>query len=247
MIFRLMHGGVRENLALTPVIDEWKLRGMSRPLIVETTMPELFKGNPAVDGFNGVQREACIDFDILEEPSIGMHPIDMYALATFGDNRLTSRRMRVFSLPRHKTVPDTVYVGQRFAQEYDEIYDGIMHRFLKVAVTGYCDAQIGDVTACLEDAKLFIGMDEDVTWLAMTTSVPIVMHIGNRMPETCRPSREGAPFESVTGKCEFRDTCIKNSSSGFGNVYRVMCRKPEQVCQTITYDEVMAAIDRALA
>jgi len=255
MIFRLVHGGVRENLALTPVIREWRARNPSDRVLVETTLPEIFKKNPDVDGVGSwFDEDMAIDFDILEDPGLGLHPVDLYALAAFGDNRLQSRRMRVFDPPQQSHYGNfplpTVLVGTDFAARHHGLHESLMKRFSEVSMTGYCPNQIGDVCYSLSGSVLFVGCDEDVTWLAMTTKVPIVMLCGPRQPSACQPFREGVPFEPVAWKCDQMDNCLKkNAVSGFGNIYRVYCRKepPAIACENMVSEaELMSAVDRAL-
>jgi hypothetical protein len=252
VIFRLVHGSVRENLALVPVIREWRSRKLSESLFVETSMPEIFAKNPDVDGvgswFDG---EQSIDFDVLEDPGLGIHPIDLYALASLGDNRLQSRRMRVFEPPQscHESFkPPMVYVGIDFAAHHRGLHESLIRRFSSVSVRGYCPDQIGDVCHSLSAGTLFVGCDEDMTWLAMATEVPIVMLCGPRQPSACQPFREGVPFEAVAWKCDQKDTCLKNNAtSGFGNIYHIYCHKepPAIACKNkVSEVELMAAVDR---
>jgi hypothetical protein len=253
MIFRLVHGSVRENLALVPVIREWRSRNPREFLFVETSMPEIFSNNPDVNGVGSWASDECaIDFDLLDDPGLGIHPIDLYALASLGDTRLLSRRMRVFVSPRLSRFGgvdrSVVYVGLDFAAHHRGLHEALMRRFPAVSTVGYCPNQIGDICHLLSTGTLFVGSDEDITWLAMTTEVPIIMLCGPRHPSACQPFREGIPFETVAWKCDQRDTCLKeNASSGFGNIYHVYCRKepPAIACKNrVSESELMAAVDR---
>jgi len=252
VIFRLYHGGVRENLALTPIIHEWRLRKASDTLFVETMLPEIFQNNPEVDGVGPwFDEEAVIDFDLPNDPGIGIHPIDLYALTAFGDNRLQSRRMRVFSKPKNfDGASDAVFVGWKFAERHRDLHEALMRRFSSVCISGYAPRELGDIIAWLNVGKLFVGCDEDITWLAMASDIPIVMLCGPRQPSACQPFREGVPFEAVVWKCELMDQCLKkNVGSGFGNIYHVYCRKepPALACENrVTEKELMTAVERVL-
>jgi hypothetical protein len=124
-----------------------------------------------------------------------------------------------------------------------------MRRFPVVSVIGYCPTQLGDVCFDLAGGSLFVGCDEDITWLAMTTEIPIVMLTGPRQASSCQPFREGISFETVAWKCDLQDSCLKrNVAYGFGNIYHIYCRKePSIACENlVSKDELMAAVDRAL-
>ena len=254
MIFRLLHGGVRENLALTAIVHEWRLRNPADEVLVETSLPEIFSNNPDVKGVGQFPNDnLIIDLDVLRDPEIGIHPVDLYALAAFGDNRLLSRRMRVFVSDSAKDTPTSgqvVYVGQKFSQEHRQLCTAVEKRFVKVVTLSYEAQRLADlVTSLKTHGGLFIGCDEDMTWLAMTTDIPIVMLSGPRQPAACQAFREGVPFETVAWKCDLLDNCLKmNAANGFGNIYHVYCRKePELACEKlVTEDDLLAAIDGAL-
>jgi hypothetical protein len=251
MIFRLCHGGIRENLSLVPVIREWREREQSDKLFVETTHPEIFDGNPDVTAVGSwFDENHVIDFDLLDDPKIGIHPIDLYAMAAFGDNRLMSRRMKVFC---HSEINEdfsrVVCIGERFSQGHPQLRRAVCERFGQLCVIGYDANTIGDLVGRLNQCKLFIGCDEDITWLAMASQVPIVMLGGPRLPETCQPFREGVPFEVISWKCDKQDQCLKrNAQTGFGNVYRVSCQKtPGLSCENLVSEEdLMDAVNRII-
>jgi hypothetical protein len=249
-----MHGGMRENLSLIPVINEWKIRGMSSHLFIETTMPYLFLGNPSVDGVNiapthkewGKER-IVIDFDVLEEPAIGIHPIDLYALAALGDNRLVNRRISLFE-KSDCTEQTGIMVGLRFAADYPEAYLEIMKRFSVVSPVGFSEWNDGLTVSRIRKSKVYIGKNEDATWLAMATDVPIVMAVGELDVDVCRPFRHGIPFEALGVGCLKKSICRKRSSFGFGNVYNLDCQSDSKhVCRSVSTADVIAAIGKVLS
>jgi hypothetical protein len=249
MIFRLMHGGVRENLALTPTLREWKTRKPDEKVLVETSMPELFVGNPCVDEVGTwFEDTTLIDLDVVEEPVSGIHPVDLYALIALGDMRLGSRRMEVFATGAAAPVGD-VLVGNEFSLRHEGILKALQARFGSVSVIRYDRREVGVTVSLLVQAKLFVGCDEDATWLAMTTDVPMVMCCGPRLVRQCRPFRAEVPFEAVTWKCDLADSCARRFSSyGFGNMYYVHCpRLLRTACEAlVTETDVMAAVDKVL-
>ena len=245
MIFKLIHGGVKENLVLTTILREWRRRHPQDAILLETSRPEIFIGNADVTAVGSWKEDAAvIDFDILEVPSFDMHIMDIYAFAAFGDNRLLSRRM-VTGYPIAPCHGVQLLMGMRFVEEHSGIVFAI-HEKYDAFILEYAPAEIEDALARLSSSAVYVGCDEDATWLAMATDIPIVMLTGPYQPKNVRPFREGLPFESVAGKCEFMRDCIKKSSSMFGNVYYPNCRNSKkQACEVgITSDDVLAAIDR---
>lgn len=248
MVFRLIQGGVRENLCLIPVIHEWKMRNTTEDLFLETAMPELFSANKDLTGIGTwFDVEALIDFDLMNDVGFDAHLIDLFAMTAFGDNRLLSRRMDLgFKTPAQGK--NQVYIGEICAKKHPEIFQQVQCQH-QTSIVKYDPDEVETLFGMMASGKAFVGCWEDMTWLAMTTDIPIVMLSGPHLPKKIRPFREGRPFEAVASKCEYMKDCVRHySSSGFGFMYHVWCRNENpMICESVSGDEVLVALNRVLA
>ena len=225
------------------------VRNPKDELFLETSMPELFACNADVTGVGSwFDAETVVDFDLLNDAGFDSHIMDLYALSALGDCRLLSRRM-VLEGPAQKTEP-LILAGEVFASRHPDILQSISSRFSPISVLAYDPSNIEGLRSLLTFGRLYVGCDEDITWMAMTADIPIVMLTGPRVPKNIRPFRVNIPFEPIACKCEFMSDCVKRfSSSGFGNLYHVFCRRePIMACESLVCcADVESAAARILA
>jgi hypothetical protein len=247
MVIKLLHGGVRKSLILTSIIHECKIRYPQDEILLETTNPEIFNGNPDVDQIGFFKGKSIIDLDVIVDSIFDAHLMDVYSLAILGDVRLRSRRMRVFHPYQDIKVPDVVYVGELFSNRYPEIVKQIALSYPKMSVLGYSANDLCLLVNLLSQGKAFVGCAEDMSWVAMATNIPMVFVNGFFSEKHIRPFREGIPCRMVSGECCSKNECLKlNAVSLFNNVLKIKCaNKQENICETdVKCEEIMEALSQ---
>lgn len=229
MVFRLVHGGLKENLSLTPIINEWHIRGLPRPLKIETSMTEVFKNNPYVDEVGDFFENdtPAIDFDCLENTQ-SHHLVDLYAAAALGDTKLVFRKLFYSDINLTCKIPSrSIAFGQEFAKQFPNIVS--FYKSQEKPVDTYSTILKGSALDRLDDisgARVYIGLDEDDTYLAMATNTPIIFLHGWRPKNTCKAFRNGIPCELLSWECNNAANCVKNlAEHHFGNCLYVKCNQ----------------------
>jgi hypothetical protein len=248
IIFRL-DGTVEETLALTPVIREWKEIGGDKAL-VDVNYPELFDGNPYVDGiadFTENADDVLIDFNKVDWQKHQRPVCESYAEYLFGKaGRLYTWRTEMYGNRAVKVPPKTAFLSLR------QPISGLAE---KVAGMGYTvDEPRGDscgdwhtFRAYIGQCALFIGDDGDDAAVALTTDAPAVVVYTWRNPVYFKPFRRGLPFETVFSDCEQASQCLTlNGLCELGKTYGARCPMPNRfACESMpTVDKVIAAVEK---
>ena len=259
MIFRLQ-GGVREVLALTPVLREWKRRKMGA-VMVETLVPEVLKGNPYVDEVSEYfDRDDVdvIDLDPVEWQASLKHATESYATAVFGDSFLETWRMvmehgvedeaeakKLFPVGEHKLV-----LGSGFS---------IPGCADKLREAGWAVSEIDGkkcgwrvFRAAVSMAEVYVGTQGDETVVATTTDTPVVSVHFWESPDYFLPFRKGVRTEYVATPldvCEESPECmVHNGVFENGITYGVRCTQdPKYAC--LAWDmpsKVLKAVEKAV-
>lgn len=223
MIIRLVTGGIRECLMLTPIVREvhrryaWKKRPR-----VETLHPEVFSSNPHVElatEYVQAENEPVVNLDVVEWPKSGKHIMDCYAEAVFGDARIVDRRMSIY--PEPKPVLQNVVLTNLQQYVQPDKFQDLGCSVVEVRMSDYSITELRDLIA---SSRLYIGNLDDETYVAMATSTPIIAFTESVNPEHDKPFRRGVPYIAMPTECPFRDNCVeKNSYSEFGVLYGVKC------------------------
>ena len=256
MIFRL-DGSIEETLALTPAMKEWK-EATSDLVWADTLYPELFVGNPYVDGvINEKVKGHCVtDFNNVSWQS-SIRPVsDSFSEFLMGKRKRQSWR----TIMKHSVEQEDVamgIIGGRsnvvvVSEGMDVGVDDVLAKngWSVVRMSGK-KGLLGVYQAVVSMACLYIGVDGDDTAIALTTDTPAVVAYTCRNPVYFSPFRRGIPFEAIVPDkniCEVFDSCLSvNGLFENGKTYGVKCPKKEISCKEwVTVECVVKAVARLL-
>lgn len=253
MIFRL-DGTVETTLALTPIIREWKEVGGSR-VIVDVNYPELFEGNPYVDGmadYSGKSDDAIVNLNYVNWRKDIRPVCESFAEGIFGRTRLANWRTEMYgadSLPVDGNAVALCLKEPIPGLEEGLVKMGLSVRGLSGLVRGGWRAFRANVARC----GLYVGDDGDETAVALTTDVPAVVCYTWRNPVYFAPFRRSVPFEAIVpDKNEFSCAGYCFSSNGLfelGKIYGVRCSRADRLAcaRARTAERVMQAVERIRA
>lgn len=240
MIFKLTKG-VRELLALTPVIHEFKHRNPQVPIFVETDYPNLFVNNPDVQqsAINIDKHDSWIDLNLID-PNVNKHVIDVYANAVLGDARLHDRHIRFDGSQQDKTKAltyrerygdklvcmDYEAIESEYGKEAIEATKAMLDRHGYETLYFASHMRLEDAREMISLSSLFFGADSAMSYVAMATDTPMVMLFSNRNPRWNMPFRRGVEFQAIRSQCPEMDECVnKYWKKEFNQVYGVQCPK----------------------
>jgi len=237
MIVKLHSGGVRELLALTPVLREFRARFPDDDLFVETSIPTLLDGNPDVTDvglFFDLKNEQVKDLDMLPMLGARKHISETYSEAVLGDSRMGSFRSTLARAEqdeedaegfvdvsgRDACVPVCLSGGEPQVREgiIDAVMSGLTDMGLRPwKLNSDVSGLWGYYAAIFDRCRVFVGNDCDSTYVAMTTKVPMVALFSYRDPALIRPFRGGIPCELITPPKEVcRDSKVCLAVNGVG-------------------------------
>jgi len=235
MIFKLE--GVRNLLALTPVLREWKKRGLGE-VLVETPNSDVFIGNPDVDEVSLYFKrddQEVLDLDQVAWQSEERHVTESYAIAAFGDASLEKWRMSM----THSEEEDkeavsmmeegnVALVGPGFS-ENRQLVSNLLRDLGYNVLMASGDVGWGVYRALAEHSALYVGEQGDESVVAMTTDVPGVVVYNWESPVYFAPIRKMAMFEPVVPPvevCNIAPACLgSNGVYEFGRTFGVRCSK----------------------
>ena len=204
--------GIKEALALTPVIRELRLRRPDCRICVDTTHPEVFENNIELDVVGEFvtfhKGETYINLDAITE---NVHIMDLYARVVLGDTRITNRHIAVTltvdELAKGLSVVNgmsNVVAVNLDGELSQELRDGIIE---EIGEWGYEAVFLDELElplrislAVIQQSALYVGLDNDVSYMAMSSKVPMVMCYTKDDPELTRPFRRGLPFIALSGE-----------------------------------------------
>jgi ADP-heptose:LPS heptosyltransferase len=264
MIVRTTNG-VREALALTPVLREFKRRFPEEKVTVETIHPELFMNNPFVDravefGPGG----DLVNLDMYSAVSDNTHFVDQFARVILGDTRMASRAYEVFLMPHEieegkkaVNVLEQHAVAVSFDKDFHtdrEVLDGVVGQLDELGYDVFIldsNLSLRKTLAIINNCKLFVGLDDDISYMAMASKVPMVMGFSYRNPEAVRPYRRGIPFAPVVApesRCKMVKFCeSQNVIREFGVTYGLHCPNEDKfICARHTLEQWSDAIEMVM-
>ena len=257
MIFRL-NGNIEETLALTPVIKEWKIMNIGK-VWTDTLYPELFIGNPYVDGVinNKVKSDWVLDFNTVNWQSNLRPVVESFAELLLGKVTLRNWRTIMYhtladeDMARRfvSTNCNVVVVANGINRGIDTILKQKGYEVLRLPEESFGSLNI--FHAVLSMANLYIGFDDSYAAIALTTDIPAVIIYTYRNPVYFAPFRRGIPFEAIVPLkevCDISELCLK--TNGFfeaGKTYGIKCSKKEIFCaKELSAECIISAIDRIL-
>jgi len=241
MIIKLS-GGLDRVLMLAPVLREYKFRNPYEKIYFETDYP-LFTCEEADKAAVFIDRkdESVLVLDIFNEISEDMHIMDLYASIILGDTRIRNRM--IDNIPYlnnlRKVASPNIVIDSRFVKMVPDL-----EKYGKVEVAEYHNSGLDNI--------LFIGYDDDLSYLAMTSNTPMIMIFDKRSPKYVRPFRKNIFFEAIEPSyevCSSAPFCLrKNGLIEFKNVYGVKCdNETPFACENyVTYEMVMESVKRIL-
>lgn len=256
MIFRL-DGSIEETLALTPVMREWKIT-TSGKVWADTLYPELFIGNPYVDGVinNRAKSDWFMDFNNVNW-QCNLKPVsESFAELLFGKRKLSSWRTFMSHTAEDESNARDLVSGKRIvvvAEGMDSKIDDFLRSkgYDILRLSGKTDNSWGVFRAIISMAELYVGFDGNEAAVALTTDTPAVIVYTYRNPVYFAPFRRGILFEAVTPNaetCNISEVCLKgNGLFELGKTYGVKCPKGEFFCEKIfPLDGIMNAVGKIL-
>jgi len=248
---------------VVPVVEEYALRHPGERVLVETDYPEVFRNSPHVERAEVFVDEpdeqlVCLDevhemnqlrfktVDGFETRSYPDHLMDSYASVLLGDTRLMSRSIRLYPSGEEalegRMVADrrtavVSFGGPRVTVEPGvkaEVCEGLVRLGYEVIAIDAVNGDIHRLHAIIDSARLFVGTDCDVAYLAMATETPMVMAFSYRHPLYWHPFRCGIPFFgfmppyhvcSESAVCEEKYAAVEQ-----GVVHYIRCPLEGQPC-----------------
>jgi len=210
MIVRTTNG-VKEALVLIPVIRELRMRRPDLRICVETERPELFEGNILIDAVGEWvvfhEDETYINLDAMSAKG---HIMDVTSRAVLGDTRIMNRHIEVHltdeEIDRGKTVVSgmsnvvAVCLNEGIDPEMqDNLIDEIGEWGYEAVFLDELKLPLRDSLAVIHQCELYVGMDNDISYMAMCSDVPMVMYYTSGDPLLSVPFRRGVPFISLSG------------------------------------------------
>lgn len=249
MIFKL-DGTIENTLALTPVVRGWK-EMTDEKVYLNVLYPELFNGNPYVDGIvtQPMEDNALVDFNQVEWQSVLKPVCESYMDFIFGKLKPVCWRTMMYNIEE-----DYLPAGKIAIVSMTEIPTGLTEYLVgegyQVASMTHKNCSAHGFRAAVDQAALYIGDDGDDTAIAMTTNVPAVVCYTWRSPIYFTPFRRGIPFEAVSPRktdCLYADGCLmSNGLFESGKTYGIRCQMKEgMVClKNITLERIIGAINK---
>lgn len=261
MIFKL-DASIENTLALTPVIKGWK-ETTNEQVYLNVLHPELFDGNPYVDGFvvQSMPDQPLLDFNQVEWQSVLKPVCESYLDFAFGKQKPLCWYTIMYNTDED-TLMSCAYVpapAERVAiVSMVEVPEGLIEYlagegYQVVRLTHKDCLTVHIFRATVRRAALYIGDDGVDTAVAMTTDVPAVVCYTWRSPVYFSPFRRGIPFEAISPRktdCLYADGCMmSNGRFELGWTYGVMCQMKEgMVCQkNVTLERIVGAVERIQA
>ena len=252
MIFKRT-GSLAEVMMLIPIVNEWSMVYPDMRVSVETRFPEVFKGNPNVKQsaiYIDNDEEQVINFDEVDDYVLQAHLIDLYANRLFNDVRLHDRRFKLFPEEKEKSHIDELlesrhctkkiavccFSNNKWCDIDSKVAQGVMENLSKdydvVCVAGIDGLSLHEIYWLIQKADLYVGLDNDVSYIAMATDTPMVMAFSCRNPRYRFPFRQGIPFETLFSSlvCEEAEFCLKeNGSYEPGIFHYIVCPMSEKL------------------
>ena len=129
------------------------------------------------------------------------------------------------------------------SEEEDKIAAGLVSRGL--SEMGYHVVVLHDhairgllhkVHQMIDVSAVYVGTDNDVSYVAMATETPVVMAFSYRDPMCRHPFRGGVPFRALTpaGRCPYAEHCLElHGAIEKGVLHWVRCpEEPPEKCRT---------------
>lgn len=260
MIIRTKNG-IREALALTPVLRELKRRSPNEKVLVETTYPDVFSNNPFVDEV--VEYGPCgqmVNLDMYSAMKANSHFIDLFARVILGDTRIMKRAYEVFLTDEELEEGKEVVNGMSniaavcFDNDFhmdEEVLNEVVQQLddwgFEAAFLDEMNLPLRKALAAIYNCSIYIGLDDDLSSIAMASKVPMVVGYTYRNPSMVRPFRRGIPFVPVTApqtRCNLIEVCERqNSISEFGVTYGLRCTNEDKfICARHTIQQWTDAI-----
>jgi hypothetical protein len=253
MIFKLE--GVRNLLALTPVLHEWKQRGFGE-VLVETSIENVLEGNPDVDEvslFFSRDDQEVLDMDQVMWSATETHVTESYCIAVFGDVSLESWRIVMEHTPEDEKVARSMLpegkvalLGPGFIENRNDIADELKRMGYSV-MTASGDVGWGIFRAMAGACDLYVGEQGDESVVALTTNVPGVVLYRWESPVYFAPFRKFPTFEAIVPPpevCDMSGPCLAaNGVCEFGRVFGVRCPKSPRYACVEKWDNTEAVIN----
>jgi hypothetical protein len=204
--------GVKEALALTPVIRELRLRRPDLRICVETESPEVFENNDQIDHVGEFvqffEGETYINVDAMSEKC---HIVDLTARAVLGDSRIMNRHYDVnlttaemargIQIVAGMTNVVAVCLNGDLEDDMDGgLIDEITGWGYEAVFLDELELPLRESLAVIRLSELYVGIDNDVSYMAMCSDVPMVMHYTKDDPDMTIPFRRGVPFMALKGE-----------------------------------------------
>lgn len=254
--------GLREAIALTTVIKEFKRRNPNIEILIETKFVDVFLNNPNVslvsDKYINVENRNAknsINLDLLSVIDWDGHAIDLISSSIINDTNLLSHKYEIYLnriernevLNKFRNICGKNIFAIDFSIFTSKEIDDLMTQFkiMNFDVIDVSNMPLRIAFGVIEKCDLYIGGDCDVSYMAMATETPIIVSMSNRIMDKFVPIRGDIPFNVINipySECKFYNSCESSSFREFGRVYSQPCKnKIPYACNH--YDKATPILD----
>jgi len=214
ILVRSVIAALGDVLYVTPITARLRRKYPDSTIIVHTNYPNVFEGNPDVNGTNiGLTFDLIIDLDLAHATRRHLNAVDAYMEAAFGDHGEGEDKSIIFDYPitvnptnciaihpnkswANRTMPndwwDEVTIGLMLKTGYD-IYT--LGTNIDYCPEGTMDTRgkltLKEQAAIISACQIFLCGASGLFILAAATDTPVVVPMTINTPETCLMWRHG--------------------------------------------------------